>query len=533
VQITRGVEFTFPDGLSLAAGEYVVVVNNRDAFATRYGTEPIVAGQFENGELSNSGELLELRDRAGHVIQSFTYDDQDGWPRRPDGKGSSLEIVDPLAGHGDLANWRASSEWGGSPGRAPAGLDGRIAITEILAHSVPPGGDLVELHNPTDQPIDITNWYVGNSTDNYFPARITAPTTVPAGGYHVLSLAGLGIDLNWWRGDEVWLTEADASGRPLRLVDHVQFGPSGLNVSVGPAPDVGGDWRPLARQTFGRQNSGSLTGDVIVSEVHYAPIDPDGDRRQFKAEQFEFVELYNRTDAAIDLSGWRLTGDTEITFPSGTAIGPHQTLLAAAFDAADSLQTSIFRVNLGLGSDTPLVGPFDGGLNDGGGLVRLERIELPPADEPDFVPYLYVDEVAYGDSGLWPGEIAGTGHSLQRRSPTAPGNVPSSWMAARANPGSVDFALRQPGDANEDGQFDQRDIVLVLRSGKFRSGEPADWSEGDWNEDGQFDQRDLVEALQTGEYQRGASARRADAFFETLDEAEGSRSIQQTFSILA
>ena len=39
----------------------------------------------------------------------------------------------------------------------------------------------------------------------------------------------------------------------------------------------------------------------------------------------------------------------------------------------------------------------------------------------------------------------------------------------------------QPGDANQDLQFDQRDIAAVLRSAKYLSGRPATWGEGDWN----------------------------------------------------
>lgn len=54
------------------------------------------------------------------------------------------------------------------------------------------------------------------------------------------------------------------------------------------------------------------------------------------------------------------------------------------------------------------------------------------------------------------------------------------------------------GDANRDGNFDQQDILDVLRAGKYLTGERALWSEGDWNTDGVFDPKDLVLALQRG-----------------------------------
>jgi hypothetical protein len=62
--------------------------------------------------------------------------------------------------------------------------------------------------------------------------------------------------------------------------------------------------------------------------------------------------------------------------------------------------------------------------------------------------------------------------------------------------------MRQTGDANQDGQFDQRDITAVLQGGKYLTGQPASWSEGDWNGDGQFDQLDVVAALRAGSYRQ-------------------------------
>jgi len=69
----------------------------------------------------------------------------------------------------------------------------------------------------------------------------------------------------------------------------------------------------------------------------------------------------------------------------------------------------------------------------------------------------------------------------------------------------------RPGDANRDFQFDQPDVLQVLKAGKYLTGAPADWSEGDWNGDGVFDQLDIVATLQTGNYLQGPHAARAGA----------------------
>jgi hypothetical protein len=87
-------------------------------------------------------------------------------------------------------------------------------------------------------------------------------------------------------------------------------------------------------------------------------------------------------------------------------------------------------------------------------------------------------------------------------------------------PGSVTPVLTL-GDANADGRFDQRDIIQVLQSGKYLTGELATWSEGDWNRDGRFDQRDIIKVLQEGRYQAGGEIEGAvDELFEEMGQSD-------------
>ena len=79
--------------------------------------------------------------------------------------------------------------------------------------------------------------------------------------------------------------------------------------------------------------------------------------------------------------------------------------------------------------------------------------------------------------------------------------------------GTVDLADRQYwvtdikstwiGDANLDGRFDSSDFIEVFQSGKYESGDSADWSEGDWNGDQLFDSGDFIVAFQDGGYEIG------------------------------
>jgi hypothetical protein len=61
----------------------------------------------------------------------------------------------------------------------------------------------------------------------------------------------------------------------------------------------------------------------------------------------------------------------------------------------------------------------------------------------------------------------------------------------------------QPGDANEDGEFDSGDLIQAFINGKYETGEPADWADGDWDGNGRFESSDLVLAMSTGSYEQG------------------------------
>ncbi|MCA9152346.1 MAG: hypothetical protein KDA92_23750, partial [Planctomycetales bacterium] len=58
------------------------------------------------------------------------------------------------------------------------------------------------------------------------------------------------------------------------------------------------------------------------------------------------------------------------------------------------------------------------------------------------------------------------------------------------------------GDANLDGRFDSRDLVLIFQRGEYEDAIDANstWSDGDWNCDGEFTTSDLVIAFQFGSY---------------------------------
>ncbi|MEZ6120064.1 MAG: hypothetical protein R3C28_26325 [Pirellulaceae bacterium] len=97
-----------------------------------------------------------------------------------------------------------------------------------------------------------------------------------------------------------------------------------------------------------------------------------------------------------------------------------------------------------------------------------------------------------------------------------------AWIATlthQVNPVESIAEPIQPGDANLDGKFDSKDLILAFSRHKYGTGESATWKDGDWNGapnsgflladqfgpqgDGLFNSQDLVAAMQTGLYESG------------------------------
>jgi hypothetical protein len=119
VKFTRGITFDFTGDsvATLGPGEHVVVVRNRDAFASRYDTNGMhIAGPY-TGDFSNSGELLTLVGPDGEILHDFRY--ATSWYPEAAQQGLSYVVPDttvPRDKWGVKETWRPSRLPGGSPG---------------------------------------------------------------------------------------------------------------------------------------------------------------------------------------------------------------------------------------------------------------------------------------------------------------------------------------------------------------------------------------------------------------------------------
>jgi hypothetical protein len=119
-RFTKGIEFTFPSGVTLAPGARIIVAAQPPAFQARYGAVATVAGPWL-GALDNGGEDIEIVDASGEVVLDFTYND--AWYPPTDGSGRTLVVRDAApthTGYGQPTHWAISGSAMGSPGTGDA-----------------------------------------------------------------------------------------------------------------------------------------------------------------------------------------------------------------------------------------------------------------------------------------------------------------------------------------------------------------------------------------------------------------------------
>jgi len=170
----------------------------------------------------------------------------------------------------------------------------------------------------------------------------------------------------------------------------------------------------LADAVSRQQGPSTRNSGLIISEIMYHPA-----AREDNA-QLEFVEVVNTEPVAIDVGGYRLSGQIDYSFPPGTVLAPHAPLVVALDPAGMEAVYGIDNV----------LGPFTGRLANASGTVRLRNA---------FGAVLL--EAEYSDRSPYPVSADGGGHSLTLARPDYGERDPAAWAASSirgGTPGLVD-----------------------------------------------------------------------------------------------
>ena len=415
-----------PD-MELPAGGYAVVFRTSKNLEVDNGGIAIPVTNFP-ATLANTGRLLELKSPEDVLIDQVTY------PNSSSFAGSSWE-------RDEYGNYFLSNDpRGGTPGsiNSPDNVGfGDIWINEIMVN---PGSTLafgdaeyVELFNATGSSVNLKNWtfvYHASATSS---TVVTLPGIVlPAGGYAVLYRTGdnLVVDAG---GIDIPVSNFPATlanaGRLVELknskdvlIDTVTYPNSTNYQGCSWERDEAGNYYPSNDPRGGTPGSintsdNSRADDVWINEIMVNP----GSTLVFG--DAEYVELYNHSNAAINLRGWSLvyhaseTSNTVVTLPG--------TVLPAGGFAV--LYRTGKNLSIDAGGIEITVANFPATLANAGRLVELKNSKD-----------ILIDYVTYPNSTNLPGcswERDGAGSYFPSNDPRGgtPGSMNSSDNSRAGN----------------------------------------------------------------------------------------------------
>ncbi|PYJ97404.1 MAG: hypothetical protein DME23_15695, partial [Verrucomicrobia bacterium] len=167
-------------------------------------------------------------------------------------------------------------------------------------------------------------------------------------------------------------------------------------------------------------------GPVIISEIMYHPTNrADG-------LNLEFIELFNSNPYFEEISGFRLTGDVDFTFPSDSVLAARSYLVIAAVPTD---MQSVYGI-------ANVIGPYTNKLSNGSGTLRLLNRQGG-----------IVFEANYSSDPPWPAAADGAGHSLVLARPSLGERNPMAWAAS-------DWIGGSPGKAETAASNAYRSVII-------------------------------------------------------------------------
>ena len=343
--------WTIPSGTVIPAKGYALVF-----CAGRAGDSGRVGEVYATFRLSKKGgEELTLLASSGKTIDALKTETLDrGKTMYRVKEGSSFEIG------GDPTPLFPNTEEGRANYLASLYVDGDpIKISEIapknhigLTDSFGETSDWIELHNTSDTEVSLKGYKLSDSSEEPY-AWSFPDVTVESGGYIYVFCSGRDVE----KGDEIHadFVLSSKSGTVVLarpdggIVDHVEY--SGVATNESYADDENGNFTATPWQTPGFANtvdgyekyaetlktpSGLIINEVMVGNEKYCA--HNGGR------YYDWIELYNASDADIDLSEYTLSKELSdlgaFTLPQRTLRPGEYALVMCSGD--ETLSTSSY-----------------------------------------------------------------------------------------------------------------------------------------------------------------------------------------------
>ncbi len=407
---------SFSSGVTL--GELELDVG---AFLVIGGAEVDAADVVANltlGNATSNADGVRLVDCADGVVDTVIYGtpNTDGWV---DDTGAAATSTAPIPANAEALarrldgedSDRSADDFHSTPTLTPGGPNppppvceaalGRVVINELLPNPVgtDAGFEWVELYNShPSASVRLDGWTVrGATSGNGFSIRYTFPNGVEIepGAYLLVGESGVsGADVvatlglpNGSGGDGVRLV--DCAGNVADTVVYADGGNSdevfddsgdvAESVALSPPEGAslarklngvdtdrsGDDFTVATSPTPGAPNPSVAcapsNGDVLLNEL--LP-DPDGNDAEVATE---WIELYNRGSAAVQLDGWQILtvttvddGAIDVTLPPGTVLAGGAFLVIGNENVAEADVIATFGIGNGTRGDAVVLRDCDG-----------------------------------------------------------------------------------------------------------------------------------------------------------------------------
>lgn len=384
-----GTVYTVPEGTTLAPGECVVLYSDA-AFTSIYPDVTNILGPTGIG-FSKSDDAVVLMDKTGkvqHKIEYSTISDGGEWP---DGSAYSNVLVYPYADYNNSwQTWNVSSSEGGSPGVKNPETCGLYASKHSRNPNAPTSVTAPEIHI----------WaYDASRADKQVKSAKIYYNTKESGSYTP-------VDMTLAEGNE-WVCTLPVF-------------PDGTTVFYyAVVEDHDGNtlrkyWNGYRAPYMYIVTNDPVYSGIVINEIMYQCLDIAYTNTKGNCKNYEYVELFNRTEEEIDVSYWRFeTEDDKYRLPGDTVLGAGEFLLIT--DRKEAVET-VYALPVGAA-----IYEFDFGLSNDSDTISLQNANGQE-----------VDTVTYKSTSPWPTGCAGLGPSLELSDPNADNTQPTAWASSVA-----------------------------------------------------------------------------------------------------
>ena len=378
-------KWTFPEGSVLAPRGYLVVFCSGD----------VTRGKMHAGfKLSASDEVI-LSTVSGKVVDSITLravtsgyslgrsaDDSTAFkemlpsPGYPNTDEGAAQYLATLSASADESVGVFINEFMPSNASTIIGPDGSYC-------------DWIELYNTNSQEVDLSGYGISDSATQPLKYTLPAGTKIPANGVLLIFCTGRetpdgATQIEAPFGLAAYQESVVLSTPAGRILDQYDYTRANTDISFARSPDGTGEFAPSSQPTPGYTNNNAGlqafmstlsygTGDIVISEVLNANVSylkqPDG-------EYYDWIEIHNRTGAAISLAGYALSNNAKNpakwVFPDITLdAGEYLTVLASGKNVSDAQKKNNLETNFKLSSAGDVVFLFQ---PDG---TILDKLQVP------------------------------------------------------------------------------------------------------------------------------------------------------------